>query len=298
MTGVGEFFGFKSHGREISNRGEVVVGVVSAVGAGIGAAFRWTAETGIVTLGEWPDSYASQADGVSADGSVIVGGEVLLTGDEVAWVWTEESGKVALNDLAGVDNLTRAMDVSADGSVITGFSSNGPFVWSAAEGVTYFDPGTSLFETFVHSISSDGTAVVGATQFSTGTGAFRWTAADGMLSLGKLLEDPPPTSDETAYAVSGDGSVVVGESGDRAFIWDEENGMRDLRVVLIDEYGLDLEDWFLARATGISADGLTISGYGSNDPLDGLQSWIVRLPEPSTLSLLMLAAMTLRRRNN
>ena len=55
--------------------------------------------------------------------------------------------------------------------------------------------------------------------------------------------------------------------------------------MLID-LGLDLTGWQLNNATGISADGLTIVGYGPN-PNGDTEAWIAVIPEPSTGLLLM-----------
>lgn len=55
-------------------------------------------------------------------------------------------------------------------------------------------------------ISSDGTVVVGQSQSSQGTQAFRWTKATGMVGLGDLGKDPY----STALSVSANGLVVVG----------------------------------------------------------------------------------------
>ena len=49
-----------------------------------------------------------------------------------------------------------------------------------------------------------------------------------------------------------------------AFIWDTLNGMRNLKYLFENEYGLDLTDWHLRSASAISADGLTIAGTGIN----------------------------------
>ena len=88
----------------------------------------------------------------------------------------------------------------------------------------------------------------------------------------------------TAHAVSADGSVIVGGSAEGAFIWDEPNGTQSLRDLLIDE-GVDLTAWTLQAATGISADGRTIVGYGTN-PLGQTEAWIATVPEPTALPLL------------
>ena len=42
------------------------------------------------------------------------------------------------------------------------------------------------------------------------------------------------------------------------------------------DYGLEIEGWTLPIATGVSADGLTIVGYGTN-PRGDTEAWIVRL---------------------
>jgi len=104
-----------------------------------------------------------------------------------------------------------------------------------------------------------------------------------------------------AFGTSADGSVVVGRGmsalGNEAFIWDSANGMRELDQVLANELGLDLTGWTLTSAAGISADGLTIAGYGTN-PSGNTEAWIAVIPEPSSALLLAsgLATLAVRRR--
>ena len=94
----------------------------------------------------------------------------------------------------------------------------------------------------------------------------------------------PGGVDSSAFGVSADGSVLVGQgtssSGVEAFVWDETNGMRALIQILADQ-SIDMTGWNLARANGISADGLTIVGYGTN-PLGFNEAWIATIPEPGT----------------
>ena len=99
-----------------------------------------------------------------------------------------------------------------------------------------------------------------------------------------------------ADGVSVDRSVVVGRvssaSGAEAFVWDETNGMRGLMQVLMDQ-GIDMTGWSLTEARGVSADGLTIVGYGTN-PLGQEEGWIATIvPEPSTALLLGLGLSAL-----
>jgi uncharacterized membrane protein len=75
-----------------------------------------------------------------------------------------------------------------------------------------------------------------------------------------------------AEDVSHDGSVIVGDAmfdatgTADAFIWTAEQGMRRLKEVLVDDYGLaaSLSGWTELGARAISADGRTIVGRGRN----------------------------------
>ncbi len=125
-------------------------------------------------------------------------------------------------------------------------------------------------------ISADGTTVVG----TSGT-AFRWTLAEGMLDLGVL---PRGRFGSYGAGVSGDGSVVVGESSARhpgiprldvaeAFRWTASSGMQGLGF-LGDQYPS-------SAANAVSSDGQVVVGNFGNpasafrwDPLSGMQAII------------------------
>jgi probable HAF family extracellular repeat protein len=65
-------------------------------------------------------TFESAAYGVSADGSVVIGGADSTSGDE-AFRWTQAGGMVGLGDLPGGAFGSRAYGVSADGSVVVGY---------------------------------------------------------------------------------------------------------------------------------------------------------------------------------
>src|SRR4029077_15544265 len=102
-------------------------------------AFRWTAATGMVDLGQLPLAGVSyiQATGVSADGS-MVGGVCQATGGIRSFLWTAAFGMVDLGPApGGPDFETRG--VSADGATIVGDvagSPGGPRVirWTFSDG--------------------------------------------------------------------------------------------------------------------------------------------------------------------
>src|SRR4051812_34218298 len=94
----------------------------------------------------------------------------------------------ALGDLPGGTFASVATSVSADGSVVAGYSSttNGyeAIRWTAATGLKGIGelPG-GTFASFGNAISADGTTIVGNSQSPSGDQAFRWTATDGMTGL-------------------------------------------------------------------------------------------------------------------
>jgi uncharacterized membrane protein len=97
----------------------------------------------------------------------------------------------------------------------------------------------------------------------------------------------------SAKGVSGDGSVVVGQgssaSGSEAFIWDSTNGTQSISDILTTS-GVDLTGWSLTTAFGISNDGMTVVGIGTN-PFGFNEAWVANLgaepvPEPTTIALL------------
>ena len=73
--------------------------------------------------------------------------------------------------------------------------------------------------------------------------------------------------------------------------------MRNLRDVLVNDYGLveELTGWTLTQASGISDNGYTIIGNGTN-PNGETEAWIFTIPEPGTFSLLMVGALAVLRR--
>jgi probable HAF family extracellular repeat protein len=94
--------------------------------------FRWTAERGMVGLGDLPGGpLNSNVWDVSADGSVIVGYGNTASG-EAAFLWTVGDGMRNLRDLLIANGatgltgwtLTQATAVSADGRTIVGYGRN------------------------------------------------------------------------------------------------------------------------------------------------------------------------------
>lgn len=276
MVELGDLPGghFYSKANAVSADGSVVVGVGNSV---LGwEAFRWTEGGGMVGLGDLPGGdFYSEANAVSADGSVVVGrGEsVWVTlgasySQAEAFRWTQVGGFQGLGYLPGGSALSSALGVSADGSVVVGFSYSASgteaFRWTETGGMVGLGdfPG-GLFHSAALGVSADGSVVVGY-----GHSVLHW----------------------------------------EAFIWDAVNGMRNLREVLVNDLGLGaaLAGWTLWEARGISADGLRIVGWGIN-PDGQTEAWLAdlspsRVPEPATAVLVgsgvaLLVVASRRQRN-
>ena len=302
MVGLGALPGgtFGSTAAGVSGDGSVVVGNSNG-GSSTSGLFRWTSAGGMVALDDprFDDpafGYRNPiASGVSADGSTIVGS--LFS----AWVqypyqepfrWTSARGFEVHLGWQGY-----AQSVSADGSVVAGTRNGSPMPtlflstvrWTEESGTMSLGRSIGAYS-YDGYVSADGSSVVG-TAVKGGGGepeAFRWTPAEGSVFLGSLAGG---NFYSYGRGVSGDGSIAVGNvagrsAGQGAFIWSESTGMRLLKDVLVDTYGLDLSGWDLSVATAVSADGQAIVGYGTN-PSGAQEAWIAVIPEPGTALLLV-----------
>ncbi len=277
----------------VSADGSVVVGQGGSASIPFGEAFRWTQSGGMVGLGTLPGGNFSDATAVSADGSVVVGNSGITNGPSAdgsvvvgqggsanipfaeAFRWTQSGGIVGLGFLPGA-NYSQASGVSADGSVVVGYSDSsvgGAFRWTQSGGMVGLGtlPGGDLSQ--ANAVSGDGSVVVG----SSGNEAFRWTQSSGMAGLGTL----PGGTASQALAVSADGSVVVGSSNstsfpasNEAFRWTTATGMKSIGGLLVAS-GVNMTGWTLTNATGVSADGSVIVGYGQ-DPSSNEEAWLAR----------------------
>lgn len=272
--------GFWTDPLGISGDGTIVVGRVSS-SLGL-EAFRWTQESGMETLGFLPGATGSIARAISTDGQFIVGSSNGPTA-ATAFRWSEDEGMIPLGHLSGTRPISGATAVSADGSVVVGgaepasippgqFSANEAFRWTEEGGMVGLGdlPGGRLFSA-AQGVSGDGSQIVGiGNDENERNTAFLWTLAGGYVPIRELH----PNAITEAFAISADGTTVVGKSSTFAFRWTEIEGMVDL--------GLAFE-FRASGAMAISDDGSVIVGYGL-------------MPEPSTLALLGGGAIALLRR--
>ena len=265
-------------------------------------AFRWTTAGGMAGLGDLPGGgFGSQADGVSADGRVVVGFGTSAKGSE-AFVWTAATGMRSLESVIIAKGFNPAFDewtklseataISSDGRYVVGYGTRKghteafladlegqflpskpyeqpPRLVSAEASLTPLGdlPGGAYRSEF-GALSADGRTVVGWSTSANVKEAFRWSLAGGMTGLGDL---PGGNFESTATAVSADGSVVAGNgisaNGPEAFRWTAAGGMAGLG---------DLPGGvFSSQATAVSADGSVVVGNGISINDNDVFRWTV-----------------------
>src|ERR1039458_7464357 len=181
----GDNFNYNTTG--VSGDGSVVVGTSgedTSYGNNFYIAFRWTAGSGMVSVGA---GYESFANCVSADGTVVVGtSESNYLSPDQAFRWTAGSGMVGLGHLPG-GTYSSPNGISADGSVIVGSGSSTSgtqaFRWTAGSGMVGLGhlPGTT--NSSATGVSADGSVIVGTSSSGSVSQAFCWTAGTGMRGL-------------------------------------------------------------------------------------------------------------------
>jgi len=162
--------------------------------------------------------FRSDAQAVSADGSVVVGSSVSSTGWE-AYRWTETTGMVGLGDFPGGYTNSLGFGVSADGSVVVGRGYSGAFDWSTHEGFRWtaqsglvplgFAPGDDW--SIAYAVSDDGNTIVG----DNANHAIIWDPVHQMRLLRDVLItdyslDLTGWELTTARGLSSDGNTIVG----------------------------------------------------------------------------------------
>jgi uncharacterized membrane protein len=263
--------------------GSVIVGLAAGFMGLEMAAARWSQSGGWEILQGNDDAVPIEARGTSADGNTIVGAAQLNAVPMEAFLWTAGSG-IQLLGLLSEGKPTQATGVFADGTVVSGFGTKDTgacvaFRWTAGTGLVVLPAREADEDCFGLNISADGSTIVGDCVVGAAPEAVLWDET-GVVGLGFL---PNGGVGSFLRAVSGDGSVGVGEGGDsqgmpRAVLWTRANGMRDLRGVLIDlGLGSEVEGWFLSAAYAISSDGHTITGFGA-DPDGVSQAFVATLP--------------------
>jgi hypothetical protein len=153
----------------------------------------------------------------------------------------------------------------------------------------FWGPHSSAF-----AVSNDGSVIVGGIDLTLARPSgwdwpyffgFRWQEGS-VRSFGRLAGDTDVSDSIVFSGVSGDGSLTVGDTELNGPVALDEQRLRTLRDLLVNEYDVDLQGWTLSvpnldcwtcRIPDISADRRTIAGVGVR-PDGAIGAWKVRLP--------------------
>jgi uncharacterized membrane protein len=269
--------------RGISANGRFTVGTsLSASNPFKNQAVIWDELGSPLALGDLPGgSFESYGHGVSDNGNVVVGA-VQTPGGTNIFRWVRGEGMSNLGGTATPDADFYRASCSANGAIIFGSSGgSGPRRaqrW-AGSWVTLGDLPGGNRGSWVHGIAPSGGYAVGEMTTAEGVVGYVWSLERGLEWLG--LSPFGTTTETFAYGVSEGGTTVVGSGPtgwlSRATVWDRANGWRNLKLVLLTEYGItEANAWTMHDAIAVSADGLTIAGRGVN-PCSSDDIWLVRL---------------------
>jgi probable HAF family extracellular repeat protein len=220
----------------------------------------WAQAPSFTLLGAAPNTLGSVARATSADGGVVAGYSVDVTGAK-GFTWTQGGGRSDFGLLPGMPALTEADAISGDGSTVVG-AMTGPRAFRRVGDGSLQDLGvlTGYTRSAASGASNDGSIVVGycaSGAAHTSGQAFRWTSS-GMQGLG-FTQGPNGVYSE-ATAISRDGTTIIGNSEDfggftDAFVW--RNGAFTVLPQLPDTpfpssfaYGVNFDGGVVVGASG------------------------------------------------
>jgi formylglycine-generating enzyme required for sulfatase activity/uncharacterized membrane protein len=176
-------------------------------------AFQLTPAVGLRWLGVIPGGYGSEALGVSADGSVVVGSAYSPIGVR-AFRWTAELRMESLGKLAsGVNSFATA--VSGDGSIVVGYAdsdgSNVAFIWHASFGMMSLKDYLSSKGVDLTGWSelSTATAISANGRFVVGNGVFEGANRAFIAEIGFIAAPCPSDLDDDGSVGGSDISLAL-----------------------------------------------------------------------------------------
>lgn len=308
-TGAGipdvSYDGTRITGTILSDDGTYQTQGVWTEGSGWAQVSAYPADAGIV------DSALGSAWGISGDGNSVVG--LYWRAGQPGGIAHASTGSVAggVSDLGSTGGASRANAANYDGSVVVGWDEAADGHWRTAvwvNGVQSIIHDLGAF-TEASGVNGAGDVVVGnAWNESTSTleaATWRWNGSTWEEQiLGVLPGTFEVFGQAAALGVSDDGSMIVGFnrfdfgpfSDTTGFIWTEALGMVSVEAYLA-SHGVEIDPLFdIASLTGISADGKTLIGYGTDWATFETQSFMITIPAPSSLAICAFGALVGARR--
>jgi probable HAF family extracellular repeat protein len=259
----------RTRANAVSGDGKVVVGFYYT-GSYSQRAFRWSADSGMKDLGTLGIDWVEAFD-VSKDGSVIVGYSCASGWAVYGFRWTEQTGMVKLDTLPGY-RFASAQGVSEDGAKIAGLAIKDAapdshitqaVIWTSS-GIRGLGSISNWYSQGL-GISADGSTVIGILHNGTWPDpylypyrSFIWQEYKGM----RVIETLGGNRTWVFHAVTRYGTEVFGASQNsngewRAFVWSENEGIRDLNLIYKD---IIPSGWVLRAVYDCSPDGRFLVG--------------------------------------
>jgi uncharacterized membrane protein len=283
FMGLGDLPGgpFISWATDVSHDGSVVTGwsVTDDVSSSNGDLFRWTRETGMVSLGA---IHAYNFPEISADGSTIIGeadppGGGCCNNDAYLFRWTQASGVVPLQ-FGGHAAIGGIGGVNRDGTIVVGWRNHSSLGrheavrWIESSGVELIF--ADLPSEVALDISADGSVILALETYASGSPRMFIAEPDGIT----FIEGTSQPGSHGELELSDNGSVVVGvdrpaeTEPSAAFRWTKESGLHYLGNLPGGKR--------TASVRGLSADGSIIVGNSEPDPNNliippGASGWAV-----------------------
>lgn len=228
--------------------------------------------------------HTGSPDGVTYLGATIEGDA------RHSFIWSAAPGSPPPRSLQPLPGFERSMahDVSRGWRVVIGGSISGAVQVELATPTRWVDGVPERIE------APEGLTTARATRVSTDGSAIIGYASDGhRATLGVLWrEGTPPvvihgprrdTAITIPYALSADGSIVVGWSRDeryigyidRPWLWTDRTGTLDFNV-LVDQLGGEFAHWRIVHASQVTPDGRTMLGGGFHN--GQYESFVMTLP--------------------
>lgn len=241
---------------------------------------------------------------ISGDGQTVAGLTEFEFGGSVtgvlSWRWTASGGVTQLSPYRPNASITRATNISRDGSTIVGTGSDSVFgditeawMWRAGQGYAILPdaPGARFVYSQALGVNEDGTAVVGFGNNSLGRPhALLWVG--GAVNV---LATPSTFRSATAHAVANDGSLVAGTLSDSLIgqpqtdaIWTISSGWVPV-LDYIRAQGIDVPSYYgPVGQLVMSGDGRTFAGVSIDSRSGLLVSFVASVPTPGATVLMLM----------
>ncbi len=266
-----------------------------------GVAFRY-AGPGTYQPLPAPTGFANnQADGVSGDGSVVVGTGLSGSSSAMAWRWTQGTGTQALGRTRPGHSASFAQAVSRDGQTIVGWSGGGgaageAFRWTPSSGLQALPlPIGNIFGTQATATNHDGSLIAG---FSGDNPALVWHNGGSPTLLPQLAG----WGIMVPHGISDDGTVVAGEGTNpnveqEAWIWTPTRGSESLFSYLMSQGVSVPAGWRLANCNAMSADGRTFAGWARSTSGPAMSfGFVTTVPTPGVCVTVCAACLVTSKR--